>query len=88
VAPLPAAQISPAAPQPIGQVKTLAPAAGEDVVEFKVILRELWHTTAVRVKQFTNQVPPLVSKWSQDFSHWVSDRMQAMGEPAEEKAIE
>jgi hypothetical protein len=88
VAPLPAAKISPAAPQPIGQIRTLAPAAGEDVVEFKVILRELWHTTTVRMKQFTNQVPPLVSKWSQDLSHWVSDRMQAMGQPTEEKAIE
>jgi hypothetical protein len=88
VAPLPAAKILPAAPQPIGRTKTLAPAAGEEVVEFDVILRELWHTTAVRVKQFTNQVPPLVSKWSQDFSHWVSDRMQAMGQPVQEKAIE
>ncbi len=61
--------------------RSLTPQGGEDVVEFKVILRELFHTLGVRIKQATNQIPPLVAQWSQNFSHWVSARMQVMRSP-------
>jgi hypothetical protein len=61
--------------------RNLAPPSGEEVVELKVIFRELCHTLGVRIKQATNQIPPLVAQWSQSFRHWVSDRMQAMRAP-------
>jgi hypothetical protein len=53
-------------------------ATSEKVVDFKVIGQELLHTTSVKAKQFTNQIPPLVSSWVENFRHWVSDRMAAM----------
>jgi hypothetical protein len=54
------------------------PKNGEEIVEFQVIWREFWHTTSVEVKRFTNQIPPLVSTWSENFGHWLSDRFVAM----------
>jgi hypothetical protein len=60
----------------------VTPQNGEEVVEFKVILRELFHTLGVRTKQATNKIPPLVSQWSKNFGHWVTERMQAMRAPA------
>lgn len=61
--------------------RNLAPQSGEEVVEFKVILRELFHTLGVRIKQATNQIPPLVDRWRKNFSHWIAARMQAMRAP-------
>jgi hypothetical protein len=58
--------------------KPLVPKNGEEIVEFQVIWREFWHTTSVEVKRFTNQIPPLVSTWSENFGHWLSDRFVAM----------
>jgi hypothetical protein len=58
------------------------PADPDGVVEFKVIWQELLHTLSVRVKQFTNQIPPYVAQRSQDLGHWLSDRMAAMRQPA------
>jgi hypothetical protein len=58
--------------------KPLASAANEKVVDFQIIWQELLHTTSIKVKQFTNQIPPLVSTWSENFRHWLGDRMTAM----------
>jgi hypothetical protein len=52
--------------------------ASDKAVDFKVIGQELLHTTSIKIKQFTNQIPPLVSSWSENFRHWLSDRMAAM----------
>jgi hypothetical protein len=61
---------------------TITPQNGEEVVELKVILRELFRTLGVRIKQATNKIPPMVAQWSKNFGHWVTERMQAMRAPA------
>jgi hypothetical protein len=58
--------------------QSLPSVTNEKVVDFQVIGQELLHTTSVKVKQFTNQIPPLVSSWIEKFRHWLSDRMAAM----------
>jgi hypothetical protein len=57
---------------------SLPPTTNEKVVDLKAIGQELWHTTSVKIKHFTNQIPPLASSWSENFRHWLSDRMAAM----------
>jgi hypothetical protein len=66
-----------AVPMPVA----ITPQTGEEVVEIKVILRELFRTLGVRIKQATNQIPPLVAQWSKNFGRWVTERMQAMRAP-------
>ncbi len=72
--------IAPPVPKAIATVdsKSLPPATNEKVLDFKVIGQELLHTTSIKIKQFTNQIPHLVSSWSENFRHWLSDRMAAM----------
>jgi hypothetical protein len=72
--------IAPLAPKAIAKIdpNSLPSATSEKVVDFKVIGQELLHTISVKVKQFTNQIPPLVSSWVENFRHWLSDRMAAM----------
>jgi hypothetical protein len=73
-------EIAPLAPKAIAKVdpKSLPPAASEKVVDFKVIGQELLHTTSAKIKHFTNQIPPRFKSWSENFRHWLSDRMAAM----------
>jgi hypothetical protein len=63
---------------PPAVARTIAPVAGEDAVEFQVLAREFWHTLSVRIKKFTNSIPPTVASWSKGVSHWIGDRSQAM----------
>jgi hypothetical protein len=71
---------APLAPKAIAKIdpSSLPQTTSEIVVDFKVIGQELLHTTSVKVKQFTNQIPLLVSSWIENFRHWLSDRMAAM----------
>jgi hypothetical protein len=69
------------------QIAKSLPSDPDGVVEFKVIWQELFHTLSVRVKQFTNQIPSYVAQRSQDLSHWLSDRMAAMRQPAQAPVI-
>ncbi len=57
---------------------SLPSTTSEKVVDFKAIGQELLHTTSVKIKHFTNQIPPLASSWSEKFRHWLSDRVAAM----------
>ncbi len=66
------------ATRPATSAPILTPATGEDVIEFKVLAREFLHTLSVRIKKFTNSIPPTVAQWSKDLGHWMSDRSQAM----------
>ncbi len=61
-------------------IPTLLPntTTGESEIEFKVLAKEFFHTASVRIKKFTNSIPPKVAKWSEDLSHWIRDRSQAM----------
>jgi hypothetical protein len=63
---------------PTTSAPILTPATGENVIEFKVLAREFWHTLSVRIKKFTNSIPPTVAQWSKDLGRWISDRAQAM----------
>jgi Family of unknown function (DUF6130) len=56
----------------------LTPKTGENTIEFKVLAKEFFHTLSVRIKQFTNSIPPKVARWSKNVSHWIGDRSQAM----------
>jgi hypothetical protein len=58
--------------------KPLPLATNEKVVDFKAIGQELLHNTSVKIKHFTNQIPPLANSWNEKFRHWLSDRMAAM----------
>jgi hypothetical protein len=58
--------------------KSSPPATNEKVVDFKVIGQEIWHTTSVKIKKFTNQIPPLANSWGEKFRHWLGDRIAAM----------
>jgi hypothetical protein len=57
---------------------SLPPATSDKVADFKAIGQELLHNTSVKIKKFTNQIPPLAKSWSEKFRHWLSDRMAAM----------
>ncbi len=63
---------------PTFQTPLLAPKTGESEIEFKVLAREFLHTVSVRIKKFTNSIPPKVTKWSKNLGHWIGDRSQAM----------
>ncbi len=60
------------------QIPLLDTANGESEIGFKVLAREFLHTVSVRIKKFTNSIPPKVARWSKDLSHWIGDRSQAM----------
>jgi hypothetical protein len=62
----------------IDQTPLLNTTTSESEIEFKVLAREFFHTASVRIKKFTNSIPPKVAKWSQGLGHWVGDRSQAM----------
>ena len=72
--------IAPPVPKVIAEAdpNPLPSTTSEKVVDFKAIGQELLHTTSVKIKHFTNQIPPLASSWSEKFRHWLSDRMAAM----------
>jgi hypothetical protein len=80
IAPLSPKAIAPLVPPAIAKTdpNSLSPSTNEKVVDFKAIGQELWHTTSIKIKHFTNQIPPLASSWSEKFRHWLSDRMAAM----------
>lgn len=65
-------------PLPNVQTPLLNTTTGEREIEFNVLAREFFHTASVRIKKFTNSIPPKVARWSKDLSHWVGDRSQAM----------
>jgi hypothetical protein len=65
-------------PLPNIQTPLLNTTTGESEIEFNVLAREFFHTASVRIKKFTNSIPPKVAKWSKDLSHWIGDRSQAM----------
>jgi hypothetical protein len=61
----------------------------DKALDFKVIGQELWHNTSIKIKQFTNQIPPLANSWSEKFRHWLSDRITAMrANPGSTTAVE
>jgi hypothetical protein len=92
--PQPTVQVAPPAPSiipvpvpAVGQTTARSPQPKVDeVVELRVIWRELTHTISVRIKEFTNQIPPYVAQRSKDFGNWLSNRMAAMGQPAKSSA--
>jgi Family of unknown function (DUF6130) len=63
---------------PPAVARTIAPVAGEDAIEFQVLAQEFWHTLSVRIKKFTNSIPPTMAQWSKGVGHWIGDRSQAM----------
>ncbi len=65
-------------PLPTIQTPLLNTTTSESEIEFKVLAREFFHTASVRIKKFTNSIPPKVAQWSKDLSHWIGDRSQAM----------
>ncbi len=82
IAPKPPAVVIPA-PELKVSPSVLTPNAGENVIEFKVLAKEFFHTASVRIKQFTNSIPPKVARWSKAAGQWIADRSQAMqaGQP-------
>jgi hypothetical protein len=73
---------------PTIQTPLLKKTTGESEIEFKVLAREFFHTVSVRIKKFTNSIPPKVAQWRKDLSHWIGDRSQAMQAGQKDTALE